>query len=391
MSEAIGFHTKLKKLKAKDNTTHHTYAFLCSVLSPVRSAGDLKTDLDINSCDWESVFQVAVTRLIAPLLYRCIKQKELTAMLPADFVNALATFYEANSNRNEDHHMILLDAIKVLNEAGIKPTLLKGAHALVGLLPNADTRILSDIDILVPQPNTEYARQTLLKAGFYHLSDNEQLNSSVRHHHFPPLLHPSGLGYVELHQYPNATLQQPDLIAYCFDKQRILPMQLNGCYFFVSSPRELLIYNQLHHYYSFLDRYKVDIRQMIEQAYLCHQLGEKEIQEIMHFIEHITPESSRIFRLQLALLVDLFGLPDQNISLKKEDQTHIDEILRLLLDNSFSIKNIKFRATLSLFSYALRSLLDFEWLMPRIFNLSWYRSLPRKVGSYISQGNILRS
>lgn len=391
MTSDQGFHAELRKIKAGHPDLHNAYAFLFSALSLARSGNDLWNDADMERCNLSMVFQLATSGLVAPLLFRRLQQKEATSMLPEDFIAALSAFYEANCERNQHHRMVLLEAGSVLNQQGIVPILLKGSHALVGQMPDADARIISDIDLLVPHPKTQQAHQTLLQAEFFHDEKYLGMNDDpALHHHLAPLYHHSGNGYIELHRFPNATRYQPALIGDCFSPKNLKPIEVDGVFFLTNTTIQLLIYNQIHHYYSALAMGKYDIRHLTEQMVLCHLLKENDsLKKMQIYINSIAPNFIRASQLQLDLIRLLFNEDISVIYHDKQINKHLRSTLNLILKNSDEIRKQKIIAIASLFIYAGTKVFDPIWLKTRILNIKWYNTLLQKIRHTIRTGSRL--
>lgn len=368
------FHAALRKITAGNPDLHNAIAFLFSALSLARSGEELSVDADIEHCNLSTVFHLATSGLVAPLLFRRLQQKGVASTLPEDFIAALQAFYDANLERNQHHRHVLLEAGEALNQQNIVPILLKGSHALVGQIPDADTRVLSDIDLLVPAPKTQQAQQILLQAGFFHDEKHLGMNDEPTYHHLAPLYHSSGNGYVELHRFPNATRHQPALIEDCFHPDNLIPINIAGVRFLANKPEQILIYNQIHHYYSALAIDKYDIRHLTEQAMLCHLLGDESIQDIQAYIIAMAPSFIKKSQLQLSLVSVLF---EERIPAISDEQQN--KVLALILKNPRLMRRNKLTNLLNVLAYAGTKAFDPIWMKNRVINPAWYSTLPKKI------------
>lgn len=151
--------------------------------------------------DWEEVYRLSALHLVTPILYQRLAETDRLADVPQDVRDALRHVFDLNAERNERQRRILHDTVRFLNEAGMEPLLLKGA---VSLLPSqgpyAAARMLSDIDVLVPNVPPEAAAKVLLERGYTHMPGHEPRDSASCSHHLAPLFHPAGHGYVEIHR-----------------------------------------------------------------------------------------------------------------------------------------------------------------------------------------------
>lgn len=106
------------------------------------------------------------------------------------------------SARNRRLRRVLRETVVILNQADIVPVLLKGAIALLpDQYPLAFARVLGDLDLGVPADQVDRGGAALRAAGYFVAPNIEPaLRPPWPHHHLPPLFHPSGDGYVELHR-----------------------------------------------------------------------------------------------------------------------------------------------------------------------------------------------
>jgi len=382
------FQHDLKLISAEHAVRHNALAFLCSALSPVRTAAQLPNDVELTTCQWEQVFALACGGLVAPLLYARIQQKELNAYCPTDFVEALQVIHAANQKRNAAYRQILREAIKALNDAGIIPVLLKGAHALAGLMPDHKERIISDIDLLILDDKVSNAKAVLLAAGFFQaMKEHSWVDDSddINHHHIAPLYHPTLNGYVELHRHPNYSPYYPNLLAECFVPDKLLHGKLDDAVFYYQHTWQRLIYNQIHHYHACFKHEKLDIRHLAEQSALLMELDPTV--ELTYPIQAVFGKQAVQAQFQFELLQRLFGqaIPYAQIPLNEKQQQQLNQVIAVLLMNSTSVAKSRWRVIWSMLIYGFKQLGNRQWLRRRIFNVDWYRARPQVVRSIIAR------
>lgn len=198
--------------------------------------------------DWEEVYRLSALHLVTPILYQRLAETDRLADVPQDVRDALRHVFDLNAERNERQRRILHDTVRFLNEAGMEPLLLKGA---VSLLPSqgpyAAARMLSDIDVLVPNVPPEAAAKVLLERGYTHMPGHEPRDSASCSHHLAPLFHPAGHGYVEIHRRAFMSARVPPAIlpyeALCADAERVQWGELS---LLVPSIGHRLLHNILH-------------------------------------------------------------------------------------------------------------------------------------------------
>ncbi len=197
--------------------------------------------------DWLALFRLATAHLVAPSLYATLAARQQLDPVPAEVRKALEALYRLNLQRNRRLRAVLRDTVQLLNQAGIEPILLKGAIALLpGQYPHAFARMLGDLDLGVA--DSETAAEALQSADFYLAPNvNPALWLAADHHHWLPLFHPSGDGYVELHhelfsaRMLKAALSLPSVQAHA------QPVVWDGVRLWVPALEHRLLHNALHH------------------------------------------------------------------------------------------------------------------------------------------------
>lgn len=368
---------------------HSCYQFLGAVLSPWTSAEQAKEIIQASAVDWEQVFGLAAGNLVSPLLWERINEKNLTGLIPKDFLMALQVIHEANCERNRQHQVLLLEATQALNQIGIEPILLKGAHSLVGLGPDEESRILSDVDLIIPNGRTREAQGFLISKGYYEqqLYEGEWHEASEESsHQLSPLFHPTLPAYLELHHYPHWQERSEGLIDYILSELQLL--EIEGCRMWFMPLKARFLYNQFHHYYSDMERNaEVDFRFLSEQAAFACELGTSGIEELRALVAARFPEFEQGMQVQLDLMPILFGLQGiESHSLKSE----IELYLRYLVGN---LDHQKYRQRQVLIS----ALVHVGWLLrnpgklfQRLTSPGWYLKAPKTLLSYYRRGHVIK-
>jgi len=177
----------------------HDWLDLAALLDPL---DHFATPPPRDAAEWRHLYGFATAHLVAPTLYAVLAARKRLDWLPEEICAALAVLHALNAEHNQRLRDLLHETTARLNGVGVRPIALKGA---IALLPEADpvtaARVLGDLDLWVGEADLPAAIQAL-RAGGYRLPDNlhPQAWSQPPSHHAPPLLHPSGSGYVELHQ-----------------------------------------------------------------------------------------------------------------------------------------------------------------------------------------------
>jgi hypothetical protein len=144
--------------------------------------------------NWEALFSAASSERLLPALNGLGLRGYMT--LPDDEHAFLAEVAELNRERNRSILEEVGFAARLLNEAGIKPVLLKGlAYLANGTYPDQAARYLVDADLLIPASEMKRAVQKLVRNGFE--MDKRDPFGSFRHHQ--PQLQRPGRVPLELH------------------------------------------------------------------------------------------------------------------------------------------------------------------------------------------------
>jgi len=183
------------------NIYYHGFKFICRCLAPYYDEGDI---LDIRSqlaqadVSMEWVVNIANDYFVTPGLWSGLKSKGLETLLDEEPFRYLHTLHAMNLERNTHLRHQLIEAVRALNSAGIKPLLFKGSGQLLQPIHNdIGNRIMSDLDILIPLEQIPDAINALIDKG-YHEADAKY--ATQKFHHLPPLMRSGDYGPIELHR-----------------------------------------------------------------------------------------------------------------------------------------------------------------------------------------------
>ena len=228
------------------NLDYHSFKFVCRCLSlhyDEDNIGDIQYQLTRGALSWESVIYIANNYLVTPGLWSGLKSKGLEVLLKDEIRRYLCELHAMNRNRNSHLRRQLLEAIDTLNSAGITPLLLRGSGQLVQPIHNdLGSRIMSDLDILVPSKQLSTALDALAVKGYKELEvsyDPEKL------HHWAPLMRPGDYGTIELHQQALnkfVTQVMPTEMIWQAAKSKIIA----GVRFYLPSPTHSILICMLH-------------------------------------------------------------------------------------------------------------------------------------------------
>ncbi len=114
--------------------------------------------------EWEGIAAQAEAHGMAPLLYTHLK--EAGVELPLTAKRELMGLYARHRHANRVRTRVLRDILGAYQSAGISALVLKGAALSHLVYPEPGLRPMSDVDILVPQPEVWRAQEVLAELGF---------------------------------------------------------------------------------------------------------------------------------------------------------------------------------------------------------------------------------
>lgn len=112
-------------------------------------------------------FLSLVPETVFPYLFWVLEKRGLLSSLPAEDSATLAQHYRRNALLALRRTADLRRATAVLREAGVPCLVLKGPVLTATVYPNAATRTMTDLDLLVPWPSLEDATAALVAAGYF--------------------------------------------------------------------------------------------------------------------------------------------------------------------------------------------------------------------------------
>lgn len=150
--------------------------------------------------NWPLIVTISSRQMVTPALFSSFKAHGLEGVLDPEIRNYLSIIHQLNLERNETILKEVYQLVSRLNEIGVQPTLIKGAaHLASGLYKDPGARIMSDIDILVPESLLMTCVEKLKSIGY---DSKKPFDGELRSHHFPRLFHPNRGAGVEVHRWP---------------------------------------------------------------------------------------------------------------------------------------------------------------------------------------------
>lgn len=268
---------------------------------------------------WSALIRDAMNERVAPSLHRSLVDMGAVSDDPQD-LEFLAEVTALNRERNAHIWSMTCETTRVLNAAGITPTLIKGVARMSQLPePASYERMLIDLDILVNADEVERACDALLRSGLYRIENST-------YEHSPGSFHKDGyIAAIDLH----ASLPFSELWDLSDYEARLELVKRDGLEFKVPDAGLALlssvVHDQLHHSGFASGRanlqYLIDIKEILDSEDPIDQLWLKK--KLMH------PKVAAAFALQMKCLA-LISQTSPPISLQTTFWTEIAYRRRLL-------------------------------------------------------------
>jgi hypothetical protein len=148
---------------------------------------------------WEELVRVAQAEDVAPLLNRVVREQP-DVKVPAPVQVALSALYKAAAFDSLRHESVRTRVCCRLAERGVPVLLLKGAALAFTCYDDPATRLMSDLDLLVPRSRLLEAARALEEDGFRPYSLPRSLLPMLNRPHLHLVyVHPRTQAVVELH------------------------------------------------------------------------------------------------------------------------------------------------------------------------------------------------
>lgn len=211
-----------------------------SVLDADRS---LSTVIGSGRLDWKIVIDLADAHLVTPALWVALRTRALAEELPSSAREYLWKIHLLNTLRNRRLKDQAIEVVHVLNSIGVEPVLLKGGASLFdNTFGDPSSRVMADLDILVPRGQAERCWSVLLRNGYEPIGGSYDYSC---HHHLMPLSRSTDEGTIEIHReaLPSsaAAIMPSTLMWRCAQSVRA-----SGVMFQLPDPTTRVLHNVLH-------------------------------------------------------------------------------------------------------------------------------------------------
>jgi len=181
-------------------TTKYSQALLdLAVLISPKETSRAKEIILSPKTPWMEIIDFANQHFLVPALYSALKKKGCYDLIKDVLIKEyLGTVYGFNETRNKAILVQLQEIANLLSEIETVPVLLKGAAALSEeYYPYIGARVMSDIDIWVPEEKIMESIDLFESKGRYRPVDNTHDLWDV--HHYRKIYSEDGIATLELH------------------------------------------------------------------------------------------------------------------------------------------------------------------------------------------------
>ncbi len=260
---------------------------------------------------WEKVIKLSSQHLVTPALYWTLSKKGLLDALPDNgLITFLEMMLEANRDRNQKILAQLCNIVMQLNQVGIEPLLMKGVASLItGVYADVGIRMMTDIDLLIPEDKLMISVTALEKLGYKSLAG---YTYATYHHQYVPLVCEGSIASLELH--PRMVRIGTQILPTTEVWHNAQPLSFSDIKVRVPSPQHRIQHNIIHTYmmdanYSMAT---INLMQLYEFAMLRKSL-EKQLdwqRLAAHFKQH---GKAKLFHSYVTMAYKLLAqsLPDE--------------------------------------------------------------------------------
>lgn len=180
-------------------TRKSAYDRLCRILAPASPyAGQ---DLNPDHPCWPLLFEVADANFVLPELHQSIRKKGMRGAVPEPMLDGLDEVARLIETRNTRLLAQMREISAAFAEADILPVWLKGAALLTEPEVNHQPRLMSDLDVWVPEPEKQAIALAVLTRLGYATKPEALAADWDDSHHYAPLFHPERPVSLELHRH----------------------------------------------------------------------------------------------------------------------------------------------------------------------------------------------
>jgi len=199
--------------------------------------------------EWDLLLRQARRADLTARIYWLLREENRLHAVPTRALPYLENAWVLSERQRSAVAWELKNIGKILRDLDIQVILLKGAAYFSAGLPAANGRVLSDIDILVPQAAIADVEAAFIRHGWVstHLDAYDQRYYRRWMHEIPPIEHPKRGTVLDIHHaiLPITARIQPDM-----DKlrQAAIPLDREGN-FATLAPPDMILHSAAHLFY----------------------------------------------------------------------------------------------------------------------------------------------
>lgn len=207
----------------------------------------------LSADEWNTLLRLAIRQRVAPLLYKQLSRYDLRHAGSGVAFEQLEKHYYRNAIRNRCLLHELRELLRALQSRGIPVIVLKGAYLAPAVYRDPALRVMSDIDLLIPQSQLAEAERAAATLGYHAAVSFTPEECFARWHQLPELRRDGAVASLELHW----TLTCPDrpwTIAPDELWSRAVPFTVEGIETLSLCPEDLLLHLCDHATWHHLDQ-----------------------------------------------------------------------------------------------------------------------------------------
>lgn len=264
------------------------HKFLATLLDERSDPSKLKKILPVDTHLCESIIKLGSKHLVLPSINYYINKKNINDFFPTEFVNYLSNISEINYKRNQEIYRQISKISELFIKKNINHVFIKGSAMLVfNHHFTLNSRMITDIDILVSEDDLYKSRNILLKNKYvFHKYASKMLMNKIDDHnkkHLDRMNHPDQICSVELHRKITHNKDEPNL-----NPVDILNRKTKIKNVFIPSTRDnwlIAIYNWQFNDYGFSHNY-ISFRALVDVINLEPSDLNKKIDSEKNVVKH---------------------------------------------------------------------------------------------------------
>lgn len=219
-----------------------SHRFLWRCLSPVRTPAAvavLRGDMAAGGLAWDEVLRIADREMLSALLCSALAAKGLLDAVPEGIRGPLQRRLTINGVRNERIKRQASEIIAALNRTGIEPIILKGGLHLFESTPaDLGTRMMRDLDFVVPKDELDQAVECLSAIGY-----RPDLEGEKWTYHYRPLARVGEFAPIDVHRYVG---EQKDILPHGEAWREAVPVPAGDLRLRALCPTHRVFHNIFH-------------------------------------------------------------------------------------------------------------------------------------------------